>query len=95
MTGLRSPSGTKAPSCLVNYLADIGVWLAVTITCEARRDARGLNRGTPPSALFNKELRAAVPRLGQKRDFTSAKAQTMLGWRPRPLEETCSTAPGA
>jgi hypothetical protein len=29
-----------------------------------------------------------VPRLGQKRDFTSAKAQAMLGWRPRALEET-------
>jgi dihydroflavonol-4-reductase len=40
------------------------------------------------AALFNKELRAAVPRLGQRRDFTSAKAQSMLGWRPRPLEET-------
>jgi len=40
------------------------------------------------AALFNKELRAAVPRLGQKRDFTAAKAQAMLGWRPRPLEET-------
>jgi dihydroflavonol-4-reductase len=40
------------------------------------------------AALFNKELRAAVPRLGQKRDFTSAKAQATLGWRPRPLEET-------
>ena len=40
------------------------------------------------AALFNKELRSAVPRLGQKRDFTSAKAQAMLGWRPRPLEET-------
>ena len=36
----------------------------------------------------HKELRAAVPRLGQKRDFISAKAQAMLGWRPRPLEET-------
>jgi dihydroflavonol-4-reductase len=40
------------------------------------------------AALFNKELRAAVPRLGQKRDFTSAKAKATLGWRARPLEET-------
>ncbi len=40
------------------------------------------------AALFNKELRTAAPRLGQKRDFTSAKAQATLGWRPRPLEET-------
>ena len=40
------------------------------------------------AALFSKELQAAMPRLGQRRDFTSAKAQSMLGWRPRPLEET-------
>ena len=40
------------------------------------------------AGLFNRELRAAVPRLGKKRDFTSAKAQATLGWRPRPLEET-------
>jgi dihydroflavonol-4-reductase len=40
------------------------------------------------AALFNKELREAVPRLGKKRDFASVKAQTMLGWRPRSLEET-------
>jgi dihydroflavonol-4-reductase len=40
------------------------------------------------AGLFSKELRGAVPRLGQKRDFTSAKAQTTFGWRPRRLEET-------
>jgi dihydroflavonol-4-reductase len=26
--------------------------------------------------------------LGEKRRFSSAKAQELLGWRPRPLEET-------
>jgi dihydroflavonol-4-reductase len=40
------------------------------------------------AALLSRELQTAVPRLGQKRDFTSAKAQATLGWRPRPLEET-------
>jgi dihydroflavonol-4-reductase len=40
------------------------------------------------AALFDKDLAAAVPRLGQKRDYTSAKAQATLGWRPRPLEDT-------
>jgi dihydroflavonol-4-reductase len=29
-----------------------------------------------------------LPRLGEKRRFSSAKAQELLGWRPRPLEET-------
>src|SRR5580704_8484355 len=38
--------------------------------------------------LFDKELGSVVPSLGQRRIFSSAKAQTMLGWRPRPLEES-------
>ena len=40
------------------------------------------------AGLFDKNLASVVPRLGQKRDFTSAKAQTMLGWRPRSVEDT-------
>jgi dihydroflavonol-4-reductase len=38
--------------------------------------------------LFDKDLGSVAPRLGQKHDFSSAKAQQMLGWRPRPIEET-------
>jgi nucleoside-diphosphate-sugar epimerase len=40
------------------------------------------------AALFDKSLASVAPRLGDRRTFTSAKAQQMLGWRPRPLEET-------
>jgi nucleoside-diphosphate-sugar epimerase len=40
------------------------------------------------AALFDKDLASVAPRLGDKRMFSSAKAQQMLGWRPRPLEET-------
>jgi nucleoside-diphosphate-sugar epimerase len=40
------------------------------------------------AALFDRDMRTVVPRLGHKRAFTSKKAQTMLGWRPRPVEET-------
>lgn len=39
-------------------------------------------------ALFNPDLRTVVPRLGIRREFTSAKAHKMLGWTPRPLEDT-------
>ena len=39
-------------------------------------------------ALFDKTVAGVTPRLGEKRTFISAKAQNMLGWRPRPLEET-------
>lgn len=40
------------------------------------------------AALFDRSLAAVTPRLGQRRAFSSAKARDMLGWRPRPLEET-------
>lgn len=40
------------------------------------------------ASLFDKDLEAVTPSLGQKHDFTSAKAQSLLGWRPRPLEDT-------
>lgn len=40
------------------------------------------------ASLFDKDLGAVTPSLGQKHDFTSAKAQSLLGWRPRPLEDT-------
>ncbi|MBW8815481.1 MAG: NAD-dependent epimerase/dehydratase family protein [Caulobacterales bacterium] len=38
--------------------------------------------------LFDKELASVTPNLGHKHDFVSAKAQTLLGWKPRPLAET-------
>jgi nucleoside-diphosphate-sugar epimerase len=40
------------------------------------------------AGLFDKELASVVPRLGRKHDYSSAKAQTVLGWKPRPLEAT-------
>ncbi len=39
-------------------------------------------------ALFDKSVAGVAPRLGERRTFVSAKAQRVLGWRPRPLEET-------
>lgn len=38
--------------------------------------------------LFDKELASVVPGLGHKHDYSSAKAQSLLGWTPRPLNET-------
>ena len=40
------------------------------------------------AGLFDKDLGSVAPGLGVKHDYTSAKAQSLLGWRPRPLEET-------
>ena len=41
-----------------------------------------------PPVQVDKELASVTPRLGRKHDFTSAKAQTVLGWKPRALEDT-------
>ncbi|RYZ40584.1 MAG: NAD-dependent epimerase/dehydratase family protein [Myxococcaceae bacterium] len=39
-------------------------------------------------ALFDPEIRQLMPTLGVRRTFTSAKAERMLGWRPRPAAES-------
>ena len=40
------------------------------------------------ASLFDKDLQFVTPSLGLRRDFSSAKAQDLLGWRPRSLDET-------
>jgi dihydroflavonol-4-reductase len=40
------------------------------------------------AALVDHDLRAVTPGLGHKRVFSSAKAERMLGWKPRAIEET-------
>ncbi|MBS0361504.1 MAG: NAD-dependent epimerase/dehydratase family protein [Proteobacteria bacterium] len=40
------------------------------------------------AGLFDKDLGSVTSGLGVKHDFSSAKAQRMLAWTPRPLEET-------
>jgi nucleoside-diphosphate-sugar epimerase len=40
------------------------------------------------AGLFDKDLGSVTPSLGHKHDNSSEKAQRMLGWKPRPLEET-------
>jgi len=40
------------------------------------------------AGIFDKDLGSVTPGLGRKHDYSSGKAQRMLGWRPRPLEET-------
>ncbi len=40
------------------------------------------------AGLFDPEIRSVAGGLGRRHDFTSAKAQATLGWKPRPLEDT-------
>jgi nucleoside-diphosphate-sugar epimerase len=39
-------------------------------------------------ALFDRDLKAVTPGLSRRREFSSAKARRVLGWTPRPLEDT-------
>jgi len=39
-------------------------------------------------ALFDPTLKAVTANLGQKHEFSAAKAQKTLGWTPRPVEQT-------
>jgi len=39
-------------------------------------------------ALFDPEIRGVVSDLGRKQDFSNEKARRVLGWQPRPIEET-------
>ena len=40
------------------------------------------------ASIFDKDLRFVTSSLGHKHDYTSRKAQDLLGWRPRPLRDT-------
>jgi nucleoside-diphosphate-sugar epimerase len=38
--------------------------------------------------LFDRDVGSVAGSLGRKRDYSSTKAQTLLGWRPRPAQDT-------
>jgi dihydroflavonol-4-reductase len=38
--------------------------------------------------IFDPGVRSIAGQLGQKVELSSAKAETVLGWKPRPLDET-------
>jgi nucleoside-diphosphate-sugar epimerase len=40
------------------------------------------------ASLFDPALKLVIPSLGRKHTFSSAKAQRLLGWRPRPAAVT-------
>ncbi|MGH6910494.1 MAG: NAD-dependent epimerase/dehydratase family protein, partial [Phenylobacterium sp.] len=40
------------------------------------------------AGFFDKDLGSVTPALGHKHDYSSAKAQALLGWQPRPLKDT-------
>jgi len=72
------------------WMADIAALLRERLGEQA---ARVPTRKIPDfvlrlAGIFDKELASVTPGLGRKHDYTTAKAQSLLAWRPRPLEET-------
>jgi nucleoside-diphosphate-sugar epimerase len=72
------------------WMADLAVLLRQKLDGEA---AKVPTRKVPDfvirlAGLFDKDLGSVTPGLGHKHDFTSAKAQRLLGWKPRPTEDT-------
>ena len=72
------------------WMADMAALLRARLGADA---AKVPTRRIPDfvlrlASLFDKDLRFVTPMLGRKHDHTSAKAQRMLGWRPRPTDET-------
>jgi dihydroflavonol-4-reductase len=72
------------------WMAEVAEILKANLGAEA---AKVPTRKVPDfvlrlAALFDKDLGVVVPNLGQKHDYSSAKAQSLLGWKPRPLKDT-------
>jgi dihydroflavonol-4-reductase len=68
--------------------------VAATLRRELGDDAAKVpTRGVPnlvvrTMALFDPGIRSITNQLGKKLTYSSAKAQTRLGWTPRPVEQT-------
>jgi dihydroflavonol-4-reductase len=68
--------------------------VAATLRRELGKDAAKVpTRGVPnlavrAMALFDPGIRSITNQLGKKLTYSNAKTKTMLGWAPRPLEQT-------
>lgn len=72
------------------WMADVSSILRSELGAAAKKAP---TRGMPDLvlrivALFQRPMRFVLPLLGRKHVFSSAKAQTKLGWKPRPAATT-------
>jgi dihydroflavonol-4-reductase len=72
------------------WLSEIAAMLKGKLGARA---AKVPTRGLPDFVLrllsiFDRDLKVVTPTLGQRRAFSSAKAQAALGWAPRPAATT-------
>jgi nucleoside-diphosphate-sugar epimerase len=88
-----------APEAAGERFIAAGTWAWMADLAVLLRERLGMAAAKVPSrtvpdfvlrlaALFDKELGSVTPNLGKKHDYSSAKAQSVLGWRPRPIDET-------
>jgi nucleoside-diphosphate-sugar epimerase len=88
-----------APEAAGHRFIAAGDWMRWADVAGVLRSALGADaknvptRGMPDfvpkiAALFNRQMQFFTPGLGRKHDFTSAKAQAVLGWKARPAAET-------
>ncbi len=72
------------------WMADLATLLRQRLGAQAAKVPTGKvpDIAIRLASLFDKDLGAVTPSLGHKHDYSSTKAQDLLGWRPRPLEDT-------
>ncbi len=72
------------------WMADLAALLKANLGPEA---AKVPTRKVPDfvlriAGLFDKDLASVTGGLGRKQEYTTAKAQSLLGWKPRPMQDT-------
>jgi nucleoside-diphosphate-sugar epimerase len=88
-----------APEAAGQRFIAAGQWAWMGDIAEILRAHLGAGAGKVPTrkapdlllrlvGLFDKDIAAVAPNLGRKRDFSSAKARSQLGWTARPLQDT-------
>ena len=87
------------PAAAGQRLFAVGEFLWLDDVARILRDRLGARAAQVPtrrlpdlvirlSALFNPEARLMAPRLGQRQDYSAAKALQLLGWRTRPAADS-------
>ncbi len=72
------------------WMADVAAILREALGAEA---AKVPKRSVPDLAvramgIFDPSVRSVVGQLGRKQEYSSARAEELLGWQPRPIAET-------
>jgi len=72
------------------WMADLAALLRARLGAQASKvpTARAPDFVLRLASLFDRDLKSVTPSLGQRRDFSSEKAKRVLGWTPRPMDET-------